>query len=352
MSTGVAKIAEKARNEKALVFTSLAHHITSEALRKNLSKISSSTAVGVDEQDVNEAKASFATWSEAMLKSMYHRGYHPKPSRRIYIPKPGKAEGRPISIPTVQDRCLQKSVADVLNGIYEQDFLNCSYGGRPGRSAHQAIANLQEAISRRQVNWVYEADLKNFFGSLAQDWVERFLAHRVREVLEKRLSKFCLALEPAKTKLIRFGRRAMMRDGQEKEEVGTFNFLGFTLYCTKNRKGGFKVGIKTEKSRLNRGCAKMKESLLRLRHRSLREQWTRINVILRGHYRYYGVGGNYHALDQLYYFTLKYWRKALSSRSQKGKVSWIKFNKLLKFYPLRQPKLYLPHTVMKSLVTL
>ncbi|MFP5110731.1 reverse transcriptase domain-containing protein, partial [Neobacillus sp. C211] len=77
------------------------------------------------------------------------------------------------------DRALQRSTATVLSSIYEQDFLNCSYGGRPNRGAHNALANLNEAISGKKVSWVLEADLKNFFGTLDHDWIIKFVQHRI-----------------------------------------------------------------------------------------------------------------------------------------------------------------------------
>ena len=88
---------------------------------------------------------------------------------------------RPIALPTTKDKVLQKATADVLNAIYEQDFLNCSYGGRPNKSAHQAIATLNETISGKKVSWIYEVDIKNFFGSLSHEWVLKFLMHRVKD---------------------------------------------------------------------------------------------------------------------------------------------------------------------------
>jgi RNA-directed DNA polymerase len=397
------------------------------------------TSVGVDKQNVKSAKESFDSWSKVMLQSMHNKGYKPPPTRRVYIPKPGKTAMRPIAVPTVQDRCLQKSVSDVLNSIYEQDFLPCSYGGRPKRSAHQAIANLNVAISARKVSWVFEADLKNFFGSLNQDWVEQFLKHRVgdlritnlirrwlkagvmeegkhlesntgtaqggpisvlisniylhyvldlwiekavkpkmlgevyyirylddfvlcfqhrsdamrfKQVLPKRLEKFSLELEPSKTKLLEFGRFAKQNASSRGKKVDTFNFLGFTFYCDRNRRGGFKVGMKTEKSRLSRSYAKMKLVLQRIRHRPIREQSKLINIMLNGHYRYYGVGGNWRCIDHFLNFTLRYWRKALSSRSQNGKVNWKKFHNILKIFPLSQPKLYLSFKAISKMATL
>src|SRR5262245_21763608 len=99
--------------------------------------------------------------------------------RRVYIPKPGKTEKRPLGVPTVSDRALQRSTAEVLSAIYEQDFLPCSFGGRPGLGAHRALATLNEVIAGGKIEWVLEADLKNFFGSLDHEWVLRFVEHRV-----------------------------------------------------------------------------------------------------------------------------------------------------------------------------
>jgi group II intron reverse transcriptase/maturase len=133
----------------------------------------------VDGQTVPEAKESFGEWIEPMLQSIHRQGYQAPSIRRVYIPKPGKKEKRPLGVPCVTDRALQRSVAQVLSAIYEQEFLPCSFGGRPGRGAHQALATLHEVISGRKVEWILEADLKNFFGSLSHEWMLRFVEHRV-----------------------------------------------------------------------------------------------------------------------------------------------------------------------------
>src|SRR5438309_8425712 len=114
-----------------------------------------------------------------MLQSVHRQGYQAPNIRRVYIPKPGKQEKRPLGVPCVADRALQRSAAQVLSAIYQQDFLPCSFGGRSGRGAHQALASLHEVISGRQVEWVLEADLKNFFASLSHEWMLRFVEHRV-----------------------------------------------------------------------------------------------------------------------------------------------------------------------------
>ena len=125
MATKLGQIAVKARCEPNLRFTSLAHHITRERVSKNLLQIPKRSAAGVDGQSVEEAKKSFDDWIEPMLASIHRKGYKAPDIRRVYIPKPGKTEKRPLGVPTVSDRALQRSTAEVLAAIYEQDFLPC-----------------------------------------------------------------------------------------------------------------------------------------------------------------------------------------------------------------------------------
>ena len=179
METGLERIAARARCEPSLRFTSLAHHITRERVWANLCQIPHRSAPGVDEQTVTQAKESFGEWIDAMLQSVHRQGYRAPDIRRVYIPKPGKQEKRPLGVPTVSDRALQRSTAQVLSAIYEQEFLPCSFGGRPGRGAHHALATLNEVIAGSKAGWVLEADLKNFFGSLSHQWLLRFVEHRV-----------------------------------------------------------------------------------------------------------------------------------------------------------------------------
>ena len=116
----------------------------------NLSQIPAKSAAGVDGQTVTEGKESFEEWVAVMLQSVHRKGYRAPEIRRVYIPKPGKQEMRPLGVPTVADRALQRSASQVLSAIYEQDFLSCSFGGRPGRGAHQALATLHERICGRK----------------------------------------------------------------------------------------------------------------------------------------------------------------------------------------------------------
>lgn len=179
METGLEQIAAKARSDTKFRFTSLAHHVTRERVWKNLQQIRYNSAPGSDGQSVSETKENFDVWIEPMLQSMHRRGYKAPPSRRVYIPKPGKKEKRPLGVSCVSDRAFQKSASQVLSAIYEQDYLPCSFGGRPGRGAHNGVATQNEIIAGRKVGWVLDADVKNFFGSLDHEWIQRFVEHRV-----------------------------------------------------------------------------------------------------------------------------------------------------------------------------
>lgn len=132
METGLERIAERARCEPKLRFTSLAHHITEDSVWRSLCLTPEHSAPGVDGQSVSEAKESFEGWIGNMLQSVHRKGYRAPDIRRVYIPKPGKQEKRPLGVPTVSDRALQRSTAQVLSAVYEQDFLPCSFGGRLG----------------------------------------------------------------------------------------------------------------------------------------------------------------------------------------------------------------------------
>lgn len=134
----------------------------SRAYRTESEKIPKRSAPGYDGVTVDAPKETFDQWVEQMLSSVHRQGYKAPPIRRVYIPKSGKQEKRPLGVPCVSDRALQRSVSDVLSAIYEQDFLPCSFGVRPGRGANNALSTLNELISGKKVGWVLEADLKNF----------------------------------------------------------------------------------------------------------------------------------------------------------------------------------------------
>ena len=178
-------------------------------------------------------------------------------------------------------------------------------------------------------------------------------AIRVQQVLSKRLAKFGLELEPNKTKLVEFGRfayRYANKCGRKRPE--TLYFLGFTIYCTRNQKGNFKVGFRTEKTRLRRSMLNLSDLMRRMRHLPIREQVINLNRVLRGHYAYYGIAGNIRSLQKIYRFVERYWRKMLSSRNREGRVTWDVFYKIKTLFPLQRPKLVLPYPRLQSIAVL
>ena len=124
METKLERIAAKSLNEPNLVFTSIAHHVTKELIWDSLNHMSKDTSPGIDGIDVETAKENFNTWVDGIITSIHRRSYKAPAVRRVWIPKPGKTEKRPIGVPCVVDRALQRSTTTVLNAIYENDFLN------------------------------------------------------------------------------------------------------------------------------------------------------------------------------------------------------------------------------------
>lgn len=149
-----------------------------------------------------------------------------------------------------------------------------------------------------------------------------------------------------------FGRFAHRHAKEKGKKMETVYFLGFTHFCTRNRKGNFMVGRKTEKSRFRRSVDKLYSLMREIRHFSIKEQTEKINKVLRGHYAYYGLGGNLESLLRIERITEKYWRRMLSSRSRKSHVTWEKFHMLKSLYPLQTPSLSLPYARMQALAVL
>ena len=178
-------------------------------------------------------------------------------------------------------------------------------------------------------------------------------ALRVQKALCQRLGKFGLTLESTKTKLVEFGRCAQRHASQRgRKSPETIYFLGFTLYCTHNRKGNFRVGLRTEKSRLRRALMRLQDQMRRMRHLSLRKQTECLNQMLRGHYAYYGIAGNIRALRRVHRAVERYWRKMLSGRGWHGQVWWKQFQQIKERFPLVRPKLYLSYSEMQAIAVL
>ena len=190
VSTKLQRIAELARKAPKIAIRTLAHHIDVEFLRVAYQQTRKDGAVGVDEQTAADYAASLEVNLQSLLDRFKSGTYRAPPVRRVEIPK-GDGTTRPLGIPTFEDKVLQRAVAMVLNAVYEQDFLDCSYGFRPGRSAHQALEALWRATMDVGGGWVLEIDIRHFFDSVGHGHLRVILDQRVRDgVLRRTIDKW------------------------------------------------------------------------------------------------------------------------------------------------------------------
>jgi group II intron reverse transcriptase/maturase len=172
------RVRQAARQRKKERFTTLLHHITVDTLRSAFHALKRKAAPGVDGVTWQDYEAELEPRLAALHERVHRGSYRPQPSRRVYIPK---ADGRqrPLAIAALEDKIVQGACVMVLNAVYEEDFLGFSYGFRPGRGPHDALDAVAEAITKRKVNYILDADIRDFFGSVSQQWLVRFLEHRV-----------------------------------------------------------------------------------------------------------------------------------------------------------------------------
>ena len=424
------RIRHAARKDRKCRFTNLWHHVCNvNRLRQSYRALKRDAAAGMD----GETWHSYGQNLEANLRDLSQRlqrgSYRAKPVQRVYIPKPDGRE-RPLGIPVLEDKLVQRATAEVLSAVYETDFKGFSYGFRPKRSQHMALDALTVGIERRKVSWVLDADIQGFFDTMDHGWIIRFVEHRIadrrvirhikkwlcagvledgkrqlmevgtpqggsispllaniylhysldlwveqwrrkqmcgaviivryaddfvvgfereadgrrfREELEARLAKFQLTLHSDKTRLIEFGRYARtnrLRRGDRKPE--TFTFLGFTHICARTRRGRFCIRRKTITKRLRAKLSILKLELRRRLHAPIPETGHWLRAVLRGHYQYYGVPGNYRSLQAFYRSLTKMWFHMLKRRSHKHRLTWKRMNRLVECW-LPPPRIVHPY---------
>jgi group II intron reverse transcriptase/maturase len=179
VSPGLDRVRDAARQRKKERFTALLHHVTVDLMRDAFLALKRRAASGVDGVTWQDYEADLEDNLQA-LHARVHRGtYRALPVRRKFIPKPGTDKQRPLGIAALEDKIVQRAVVTVLNAIYEEDFLGFSYGFRPGQGQHDALDALSVAISETRVNWILDADIRSFFDGLSQEWLVRFLEHRI-----------------------------------------------------------------------------------------------------------------------------------------------------------------------------
>jgi len=193
VSTRLQQIAGLARRAPTMVLTTLAHHIDIDLLRQAYRRTRKDGATGVDGQSAEMYAADLESNLQDLLERFKSGTYRAPPVRRVHIPK-GDGSSRPIGIPTFEDKLLQRAVAMVLEAVYEQDFLSCSYGFRPGRSAHDALETLWQGLMKMSGATVVELDIRRFYDTLELSHLRSFLDQRVRDgVLRRAIDKWLKA---------------------------------------------------------------------------------------------------------------------------------------------------------------
>jgi len=419
-------ISGHARRDRAFKFTSLAHLLDREYLRDCYQSLNRNKAVGIDSISWQEYGANLDENLAQLVSRLKRKKYKPLPARRVYIPKNEK-ETRPLGISALENKIVERGITWILESIYEQDFLDCSYGFRPERNCHQALKQLNDLIMFQPVNHIVEADIKGFFDNVDHDklmdfiririadtsllnligqflkagyvddgqlvrsdkgtpqgsilspmlsniflhyvldeWFETTVkshargfcelvryaddfvcvvryaddAERIEQALKNRFETYGLEIHPTKSRKITFGHFERENARTQNRKPNTFDFLGFTHYCARSRRGKFKVGRRTSRKKFTAKCREMNDWLRAIRNRIKTKDWWKILAAkLRGHFQYYGVSDNYESLVRFNKLTMKMVRKWLNRRSQKRKMSWAKFSEYLKHYPLPQPKI-------------
>jgi group II intron reverse transcriptase/maturase len=182
MSTQLGQIAKRAKLDRTVRFTSLAHLLTPEFLKETWGKMNRRAAGGVDGVSAEKFERELGRQIEAICAQLKAGAYRAPPVRRVDIPKgPGKVGTRPLGIPTTADRLLQRAVARILEAVFEADFLECSHGFRPGRNPHHALQALRLQIVTRKVMQVFEADIRSYFTRINRQWLRKMVAHRIAD---------------------------------------------------------------------------------------------------------------------------------------------------------------------------
>jgi RNA-directed DNA polymerase len=186
------RVRRVAATDKEARFTALLHHVDVDRLRLAYFALRPKAAPGVDGVTWHEYGQDLEGNLEGLHGRVHRGSYRAKPSRRVFIPKPDGRQ-RPLGVASLEDKILQRAVVEVLGAIYEQDFVGFSYGFRPGRKPHDALDALAFGINRKRVNWVLDADFRDYFSSLDHRWLERFVEHRIADRRVLRLIQKWLA---------------------------------------------------------------------------------------------------------------------------------------------------------------
>lgn len=181
VETKLQRITEKARKEPSCKFTSLFHLMNKDLLRGCFEGLRKDAASGIDRITKEDYGKDLEANLTELVERLHKMSYIPQPVRRVYIPKPGSTKQRPLGVPALEDKLVQAGLVRILEAIYEGDFIDDSYGFRPGRSCHDALRTLNLEVEGGQVHYIVEADIKGFFDNVQHEWILEFLGHRIAD---------------------------------------------------------------------------------------------------------------------------------------------------------------------------
>ena len=388
----------------------LMHSVNEQTLMLEHKRQVRKKATGIDGVDKTAYDENAEENIQELVSKMKKFQYRPQAVRRTYIPK-ANGKMRPLGIPAYEDRLVQGVMAGLLNEVYEVRFLDCSYGFRPKRDAHEVVRYINQTIMTKKVNYVLEADIKGFFDNVDHDWLMKFLEHDIQdknflryikrfliagimeetelmdsdrgtpqgglispvlanvylhyvldlwfekavkpklrgeayyvryaddflilfqyenearavmEALKPRLGKFSLEVAEDKTRVLPIGRFKGTKED--------FDFLGFTFYNAKTRGGKYRLGVRTSKKKLKAKRQAAKTWLHTRLTRPVAETMKLLAAVIRGHCNYYGVNGNFHAIQSFWKYLKYSTYRMLNRRDQKGKLKYPKFLRIWNFY--------------------
>jgi len=427
LSTKLNRLSEIAEQDPKIRFTSLAHLLTEEYLKGCYGELNRQAAAGIDRISYEAYGEHLEENIADLVKRLKGKRYRAVDIRRAWIPKPEGGQ-RPIGILVLEDKIVQRGVAKILSAIYDQDFLDVSYGFREGLSGHDALKALELKIMKGGVKYLLDIDIRGYFDSIDHGWLLKMLRERIAdrtilrligkwlrvgvleegkrsrneagvpqggvispilsniylhyvldlwicrrvaremndriylvryaddfvigcrdksdgeklwEMLPERMKEFGLELSQEKSRLIEFGRGAYKKHQGRRRKLSTFDFLGFTHYMTRSRKGGVRLGRKTISKRMRMSLSAVNDKLRRMRNvLPFRKLYMHLCRILQGYYNYYGFAGNYATLNKYKYAIERMWFKWINRRSQRKSFNWEEFQELLKRYPLPEPRIH------------
>lgn len=203
VETKLDRIAERARRDKRAQFSSLSHLLNEETLKESFQRLARDAAPGIDRVTKDMYAEQLDENLADVVDRLKRRAYQPQMVRRKYIAKDGSSKMRPLGIPVTEDKLVQDGITRILERIYEQDFMDFSYGFRPERGCHDALKELNRIIMRQKVNYVVDADIRGFFDNVDHDWMMKFLRHRVTDT-------------PMLQLIRRFLKAGILEDGQRR----------------------------------------------------------------------------------------------------------------------------------------